>query len=104
MACRVLWIAPMGNLPARRDRVLIFASEPLRSTLADFVRHSGYEPRIMTTPLEAITELVGAGDRVVHAVISEELPDAKGMHELIADEFPEVSRVYVAASAMPLAA
>ncbi|HSD87861.1 MAG TPA: hypothetical protein VLB44_10120 [Kofleriaceae bacterium] len=94
----------MRDLPPTRDRVLIFAPEPLRSVLADLVRRSGYEPRVMNTPLQAIEELLGAGDRVVHAVISEELPDAQGMHELIGDEFPEVSRVYVAAPPITLAA
>jgi len=80
-----------------RDRVLIFASEPLRSALVDFVRDQGYEPRITTTPLQAIGELLDEDHPVGAAVIAEELPDGRAMLDLIGEEFPDVSRVYLAA-------
>lgn len=91
------WV-PSVRPTGARDLVLVCAVEPLRSALVEMLRARGYEPRVSVTPLQAVEELLARGDRIGHAIISNELPHgwASSLHEYIGDEYPGVQRVLLA--------
>lgn len=82
-----------------RDTVLVCADEPLRSALSELARTHGYQAHVSATPLQAIEALQDSKLRVRHALISSTLPHdwGRGLHEFLADEYPDVRRVMLSA-------
>jgi hypothetical protein len=74
-----------------RELVLVCAEETLRSALAELVCARGYEPRVPATPLQAIEALIDSGDRIGWALLASD--SGPGLHDFLADEYPEVRRV-----------
>ncbi|MCX5743624.1 MAG: hypothetical protein NT062_14120 [Proteobacteria bacterium] len=83
-----------------RDRVLVWATEPLRAVLVKLVEAFGYEVHAPATPLHAIETLIDAGHRFSHAVIAMGASDdlGSGMRDFLADEYPAIYCVTVDAT------
>lgn len=82
-----------------RDAVLVCATEPLRSSLAELMRTRGYVPVCAITPLETVDRLLEAGPRIRYALIASDLPNgwALQLDAYLADEYPTIQRATLSA-------
>lgn len=89
------WLAALER--PGRDVALVVADEPLAAVIAELYRAYGYEVRTPATPLDVIQTLLGVGDRIGVAVLSPDARWADGLREFMADEYPEIDRIVLAA-------
>lgn len=89
------WPATVDRPP--RDIALVVAEEPLAAVIADLYRVYGFEVRTAATPLGVVLALIGAGERVGAVVISPDARWADGVDDFVADEYPEIDRIVLAA-------
>jgi hypothetical protein len=89
------WLAALER--PGRDVALVVADEPLAAVIAELYRTYGYEVCTPATPLDVIQTLLGVGDRIGAAVISPDARWADGLRDFMADEYPEIDRIMLAA-------
>ena len=89
------WLAALERPGS--DVVLVVADEPLGAVIAELYRAYGYEVRMPATPLDLIQTLLRVGDRIGAAVISPDARWADGLRDFMADEYPDIDRIVLAA-------
>ncbi|HEY5948171.1 MAG TPA: hypothetical protein VIV40_21895 [Kofleriaceae bacterium] len=80
-----------------RDLMLIVAEEPLRGRLLELAHANGFQGRSCRTPLDAVHMLVQTGHRVACAIVTSTSEWAARLAEFMADEFPRIERIQIAA-------
>jgi hypothetical protein len=80
-----------------RDVALVIADPPLAAVIAELYRAYGYEVYVLETPLDVIQMLIGVGERTGVAVLSPDARWADGMRDFLADEYPAIDRILLAA-------
>lgn len=76
---------------------LVIGDAPTAAHIDQRCREKGLAIAHAPTPLNAIYSLLAMGDQVKVVVVSETARWARGLLELVAEEFPGVKRVCVAA-------
>lgn len=76
---------------------LVIADEPIASAIAELYRTHGYDVFAPDTPLDAIQTLISAGDQIGVVLVSPETAWANGLREFLADEYPTIDQIVLAA-------
>jgi hypothetical protein len=77
--------------------MIVVADEPLCGILLELADSNGFDAFACETPLDVVDTLVQIGHRVVCAVVASSIAWGEGLAEFIADEYPHVRRIQLAA-------
>ena len=89
-----LLVRPRTNAP---DGVLVVAEKPLRDAITELSRTNGYEAFAPATPLDAIQILERRRSQIGHAFISSVVDWGRELRTLLAEEYPSIGRIILAA-------